>query len=118
MKNYLLSVILFISITTLAQKRDTVYSTIDVEKLKKQVDSSTNMLDTLFDNQLKGMQDKQLERTLEQNSRNLETFMQMQKERQEKEKRAMWIRLGVGVLFLGVLVFGIARRRKKNQKQE
>lgn len=116
MRKYLLPAILFISVATIAQKRDSIYSPIDLEKLKKQVDSSTQMLDTLFDNQLKRMQDKELERTMEQNSRNLESFIQMQREREAKQKRANWIRVGVGVLFLGVLIFGIVRRRKKDQQ--
>lgn len=116
MRKYLLPVILFFSMATIAQKRDSIYNPIDVEKLKKQVDSSTKMLDTLFDNQLKRMQDKALERTMEQNSRNLESFMQIQREREAKQKRDNWIRVGVGVLFLGVLIFGIVRRRKKDQQ--
>lgn len=117
MKRYLLPAILFIAMAAVAQKRDTIYQPIDVEKLKRQVDSSTQMLDTLFDNQLKQMQEREMERTMEQNNRNLESFMQMQKEREAKQKRSNWIRLGVGVLFLGVLIFGIMRRKKMAREQ-
>ena len=50
---------------------------------------------------------------MEQNNRNLDAFMAMQREREAKQKKAMWIRLGLGVLFLGVLIFGVMRRKKK-----
>ena len=48
----------------------------------------------------------------EQNNRNLDAFVRMQKEEQEKQKKAMWIRIGLGVFFLAILVFGVMRRKK------
>ena len=49
-------------------------------------------------------------RYMEQNTRNLVSFI---KERDRKQKQAMWTRLGFGMLMLGVLIFGLLRKRKK-----
>lgn len=45
--------------------------------------------------------------------RNLKALVQMQKERENKQKKQAYIRIGLGVLFLSVLVVGIMRRRRK-----
>jgi len=45
--------------------------------------------------------------------RGINALVQMQKERNEKQKRQAYIRIGLGLLFLVVLVVGLLRRRKK-----
>ena len=92
---------------------------IDNEKMKREIDSSMKELDSINARINEGY--KQTMHTMdsvnnhlqqEQNERNLESFVRMQKERETKKKKAMWLRLGLGVFFLGVLVFGWMRRRK------
>jgi hypothetical protein len=48
----------------------------------------------------------------EQNSRSLNSMVQMMKEREEKQRRQMWLRLGLGGLFLVILIIGLLRKRK------
>lgn len=49
----------------------------------------------------------------EQMARNTESLMRMMSERREKEKRNAMIRIGIGVLFLIVLIIGWRRRTVK-----
>lgn len=49
----------------------------------------------------------------EQMARNTESLMRMMSERREKEKRNAMIRIGIGILFLVVLVIGWRRRAVK-----
>jgi hypothetical protein len=51
---------------------------------------------------------------IEQDSqRNMDYFLQLQKERHAKEKRNAIIRIGIGLAFLIVLIIGLRRRRLK-----
>ena len=111
MKIFILFAALFITASSIAQKRDTGFQRVDLDKLQKHIDSSTKMMDTLFDQQFKRMQEEQMQQSMEQNNRNLDEFMRMQKEREAKAKKASLIRIGIGILFLGVLIFGWMRKR-------
>jgi hypothetical protein len=44
--------------------------------------------------------------------RNLDAFVQMQKEREKKERQQMYIRIALGIVLLVVLIVGLRRRRK------
>lgn len=117
-------VALLFSMTTLygsAQKRSQpTLEHIDNEKMQKQIDSSMRELDSMnarindgYKQTMHSMDSVNNHLQQEQNERNLNEFVQMQKENDSKAKKAMWIRLGLGVFFLGVLIFGLLRRRKK-----
>jgi superfamily II RNA helicase len=113
MKKYLLIHILFFTSISFAQKKDTM----DLGKMNRQIDSSMKELDSInarINNSYKSMDSAYMQRQIEQNNKNLDAFMAMQREREAKQKRSNWIRLGIGLLFLGVLIFGV-RRRNKNQ---
>ena len=114
MKKLLLLIILFAG-TAGAQKKDTGYQQLDPDRLLKQIDSSRKVTDSLMEAQSRRMQEEELQRTLEQNNRNLDSFVQMQREREARAKKAMWMRLGLGVFFAAVLVVGLVRRRKKSK---
>jgi hypothetical protein len=47
---------------------------------------------------------------------NFNSFLQMQKERKAKENRQAYIRIGIDIAFLIVLVVGLMRRRKKSTR--
>ena len=118
MKKYLLITAVLFAATVCYAQKDTSPKLlhIDNEKLSKQIDSSRKQLDSInerINNSFKSMDSAYMKQQAEQNNRNLDAFMAMQKEREAKQKKAMWIRLGLGVFFLGVLIFGLMRRRKK-----
>lgn len=52
-------------------------------------------------------------RSQEQMNRNLDAFVRQQKEREKKEWQRAWMRIGLGMFFLVVLIVGMLRRRKK-----
>jgi len=117
-------VALLFSMTTLygsAQKRSQpTLEHIDNEKMQKQIDSSMRELDSMnarindgYKQTMHTMDSVNNHLQQEQNDRNLDEFVRMQKENDAKAKKAMWIRLGLGAFFLGVLIFGLLRRRKK-----
>lgn len=68
----------------------------------------------LADTLLKIQRDLDQKRWEEQNLQGLNYLMEQQKARRAKEKRNAIIRIGIGVLFLGVLIVGL-RRRTKNK---
>ncbi len=49
---------------------------------------------------------------MEQNSRNLNALVRTMKEREQKEKRNMWLRIGLGLAFLVIGIIGVTRKRK------
>jgi hypothetical protein len=59
------------------------------------------------------LRQKELQRFTDQNSKNLDLFLADMKERERKEKQQAYIRIGLGVAFLAVLIIGLIRRRKK-----
>lgn len=118
MKTFFATILFLIvcSFYTNAQKDTPKLLHNDIKKMSKEIDSSMKALDSInerLNNSYKSMDSAYMKRQMEQNTRNLDAFMAMQREREAKQKRSNWIRLGIGVLFLGVLVFGVLRKRKK-----
>ena len=50
----------------------------------------------------------------DRNLENLKNFAAIQKKNEEKKRQQMYMRIGFGILMLVILVFGLARRKKKN----
>lgn len=75
-----------------------------------------------MNNRMQALQDSvyklNVKRSMEQNGKNLDRFMADYHERQKKEKRQMYIRLGLAVAFLAVLIVGLTRRKKMRGKEE
>ena len=122
MKRYLLiTALIFAAILSYGQKDTPIKLLhIDNKKLSKQIDSSMKELDSInarinegYKETMHTMDSINNHLQQQQNERNLDAFLLMQKENEAKQKKAMWIRLGLGVLFLGVLIFGLMRRKKK-----
>jgi len=53
---------------------------------------------------------------MEQMNRNLNRFVQEMKERDKKAKRNAFIRIGIGIFFLVILVIGLVRKKKKKKE--
>jgi hypothetical protein len=45
-------------------------------------------------------------------SRNMDSFLQLQKEQKAKQKKAAIIRIAIGISFLVLLIIGLKRRKK------
>ena len=56
-----------------------------------------------------------LQKNLKENGKSLDEALAEYKEQESKEKRKMYIRIGVGALFLIALFYGIARRSKQRR---
>ncbi len=75
-------------------------------------DSIAELLNPM-DSIKKKQQEENLKLDQEQNIRNLDALVKEIKERDKKAKQQMYIRLGLGLFFLIVLIVGLLRRRKK-----
>ena len=58
-------------------------------------------------------QKEEAARFVENNSKNLDYFVRLQKEQQAKQKRNAIVRISIGVVLLIVLFIGLRRRSKK-----
>jgi len=91
-----------------------VYSQ-NIDSLTRAIDSSSKAFQEVeksFQNLQDSLYRVQMQRSLDQNSKTLDSFLAGMKEREKKEKQQMYIRLGLGAVFLTVLIIGLARRRK------
>lgn len=55
----------------------------------------------------------QMARDREMNNRNLDALVRTMKEREKKQQRQMWLRIGFGVVLLGVGIYSFVRKKKK-----
>ena len=60
---------------------------------------------------------QRMQRSINENGKVLEEFLADFKERQEREKRQTYIRIGLGIAFVALLIYGLLRRRKARQQQ-
>lgn len=88
----------------------------EVKEQTRKIQEQGKAIDSFLQHQSDSLRQKQLQRELENNNRNLDAFVAMQKERDAKQKKQMWFRLGFGGLMLVVLIVGLARRKKAAQK--
>lgn len=86
-------------------------------KQRLALDSMQKATDSILKLQMKRNDSIEMARFNEQNTRNLNSFVRDMQERNNKQKRAMWLRLFFGVALLGVGIFGVLRKRKKKEIQ-
>jgi hypothetical protein len=87
----------------------------NIDSLARSVDSSSMAIEKItkdLDSFTKESQQVPLRRQTTQNSKNLDQFLADMKEREKREKRQAYIRIGLGVAFVIVLFIALARRRK------
>ena len=58
------------------------------------------------------MHRRQVQTMLDQQGKSLDQFLEERREAEKKQRRQMYVRIGIGVLFLAVLIIGLTRRRK------
>jgi len=79
-----------------------------------QNDSVLTRLRQFDDSIAKDIRKKEELKHIEQDAqRSTDYFVRLQKERRAKEKKNALIRIGIGIVFLIVLIFGLRRRIKK-----
>jgi hypothetical protein len=102
-----------ISITATAQKPDKLKELQEsIAKHRAELDSMQKANDSLFAVRMKRSDSAEMARFNEQNASNLNSFVRNMKERERKQKQAMWMRIGAGLLFLAIGIYGVTRKRK------
>ncbi len=83
-----------------------------IQKTKAEIDSSQEALNRVMEESKKRSDSIEMQRFNEQNNRNLDAFMQSQRVAEKKSKERMWWRLGLGIVFLLLGIYGVMRKRK------
>jgi septal ring factor EnvC (AmiA/AmiB activator) len=114
MRKLLFILCMLLSITTVAQDLSK-----DIEKMQREIakqraalDSSQKVRDSLLLQGVKKNDSAEMARYMEQNTRNLDSFVKNMKEREQKQKLSNWMRIGAGLLFLAIGIYGVMRKRK------
>ena len=86
----------------------------NTDSLSRSIDSQARAIQKLEDSVYR----LKMQRTIDQNSQTIDQFLADYKERQAKEKRQRYIRIGLGIAFLAALIYGWARKRKQQKKPD
>jgi spermidine/putrescine-binding protein len=113
MKKIILALALLTGLTIHAQSNEKLK-----EQLKQQtaqLDSSNKNLNDAMNNMQQSLDSLRNAEMQKQAQRSGDMMMQWNKERQAKQKKQMFIYLGLGIFFLVVLVFGLMRKGKRKE---
>lgn len=100
----------FLSIPVKAQPVDSFANAVDSSS--KAIEKATNDFQRWQDS----VQREKILRNVESNGKSLDAFLQEMKEKEEKQKRRTYFRIGAGVLFLFALFVTIARRSRSKKR--
>lgn len=115
MRKFFLSLCVLSCLTLVAQKPNKFEELQQsIAKQAAELDSIQKVTDSLL---TKRRDSIEMARFNEQSSRNLDGLVRVMKEREQKQKQQIWMRLGFGILMLGVLIFGLIRKRKNKEIQ-
>jgi protein involved in sex pheromone biosynthesis len=91
------------------------------EKLKEDMEKyrvSKSHFDSILKQRSDSMQSIQAKNFAEQNNRNLDAFMVMQKERQQQQTKELWFKAGTFIAMLLVFIYGFVQRKKLKNKEK
>jgi hypothetical protein len=84
----------------------------EVAKQRADIDSSQKVRDSLLIQAMKRKDSAEQARYMDRNIQGLNSMVKAMKERERKQKQAMWMRIGAGLLFLAIGIYGVTRKRK------
>jgi hypothetical protein len=119
MKKILVAACLLMGTVTIAQKTDMQQlseqikkSAAEVREQRMKTDSLSKSINDMIARRTDSLQKAQLRQDA---MRNGDMILRWQKESQAKQKKKMFIYLGMGIFFLAVLIVGLMRKRKQNK---
>ena len=110
-----LILLLMISITAVAQHKDTLPHTAMQDSIAAQVAKLRQInadMDSLQAHQLERLKAEAMARDSANMARNMDAWVRQQKENDEKMKRQLWIKGSLFAVMLAVTIVGFVRRRK------
>ena len=119
MKTFCLSICFVFTATCFSQNTNKELTEKHQQLQKQQIssDSLSKNPDSLLQQSNKYYDSVAMTEQMERNNRNLDGLVSMMKERERKAKKQMWIRLGIGLAFLALGIYGFTRKRKKSTTQ-
>ena len=89
----------------------------DSNVLSRSIDSSAKKNQQTYEDVEDSLYRLRMERNMNEKGQELDKFLADYEERKEKEKQQTYIRIGVGIVFLSLLIYGLVRRRKKEKNR-
>jgi len=83
-----------------------------IEKKQAGTDSISKRNDSLIQQQSRTIDSVYMRSQAEINNNGLNSLVREMKERENNQKKAMWLRIGFGIVLLIVGIIGISRKRK------
>ena len=87
----------------------------NIDSITRSMDSTSRQLD-IIKKRLQGIKDtmdrRQIQRMHDQQGQPLEQFLGERREAERKQRRLVYVAIGVGILFLVMLIIGLMRKRK------
>jgi maltose-binding protein MalE len=112
MKKIVLVIALLAAFNAQAQTNESLQE--QAAQIKKQMDSNRKSLEVTVDRMRQSQDSLRNIQIQKEAERNGAMILQLQNERQSKQKNKMFLYLGMGVFFLAVLAFRLMRRKKKS----
>ena len=106
---FVLSALLLSTPLLFAQHSDTVITLTDSTR-----ETVQQTVKKEFERWQDSMRAVRIKEDVKKHGKPLDAFLEEMKEQEKAQKRQLYFRLGVGVLFLIVLAVGLARRKRKN----
>jgi predicted PurR-regulated permease PerM len=110
MKKIIVAIALLAAFTANAQTAENLEA--QAAQIKQQLDSSNKNLEATMNNMQQSVDSLRNARIQNEAQRSGEMMLQWHNERQAKQKKQMFLYLGLGFFFLVVLVFGLMRKGK------
>ncbi len=111
---FLAALIILSGMVSLSQHKSADKKTADTvdinpEKLRLKIDSQIKATDSIW----KMKQKVQDSLAIQRMTSNTNGLVSMMRERDRAQRKQMWLRLGLGVAFLALGIYGVMRKRKK-----
>jgi hypothetical protein len=114
MKKIFILLFIFYGTASFAQKMDKEIDSMrrNIAKQNASLESLNRRTDSMLLERSKHDDSITRSEDMERNSRNLNALVSTMREREKKERRNMWLRIGLGISFLVIGIIGVTRKRK------
>jgi hypothetical protein len=84
----------------------------NIDTSRNSIDSPAKQIQTPNEALEDSLYRLKMERSVNEKGKELDKFLADYKEYKEKEQRQIYIRIGVGVVFVAALIYGVARKKR------
>jgi hypothetical protein len=85
------------------------------DSFTRSIDSSAKQIQRSYKVLQDSLERLRIQQSIRENGKPLDAFLADYEHQKKKERQQVYIRVGLGVIFLGALIYGIARKRKQRK---